>query len=129
MYFSAQSGMGLHLWRQRYPDGTAQQLTFGPGNESMVVSAPDGKSLVAAVGLVQIELWIHTRQGERRSQPTKVWFGIRGFRLMHSGSTTCQSSARETADSTSCAALTFGTGRIIDSPPGVRCQLLRFVAG
>ncbi len=66
MYFSAQSAMGLHLWRQRYPDGTAQQLTFGPGNEDMVVAAPDGKSLVAAVGLVQIELWIHNKQGERR---------------------------------------------------------------
>jgi DNA-binding winged helix-turn-helix (wHTH) protein/Tol biopolymer transport system component len=66
MYFSAQSTTGLHLWRQRYPDGSAQQLTFGPSNESMVVAAPDGKSLVAAVGLVQIELWIHNGQGERR---------------------------------------------------------------
>ena len=29
MYFSANTGSGVHIWRQRFPDGTPEQVTFG----------------------------------------------------------------------------------------------------
>jgi Tol biopolymer transport system component len=34
MYFSAVQNGESHLWRQRFPDGTPEQLTFGPNQES-----------------------------------------------------------------------------------------------
>jgi hypothetical protein len=33
MYFTANNGAGFHIWRQRYPDGTPEQVTFGPTEE------------------------------------------------------------------------------------------------
>jgi hypothetical protein len=33
MYFSAETGSGAHTWRQRFPDGTPEQVTFGVTRE------------------------------------------------------------------------------------------------
>src|SRR5438552_12963969 len=33
MYFSADTGGGFHVWRQRFPDGTPEQVTFGTNQE------------------------------------------------------------------------------------------------
>ena len=33
MYFSADTGSGVHIWRQRFPDGTPEQVTFGVTQE------------------------------------------------------------------------------------------------
>src|SRR5690242_6113539 len=33
MYLSSNSGGGFHIWRQRFPDGQPEQITFGPGEE------------------------------------------------------------------------------------------------
>ena len=30
MYFSSSAGGGFHVWRQKYPDGVPEQITFGP---------------------------------------------------------------------------------------------------
>jgi len=66
MYFSAEVDGSSHLWRQRFPDGTAEQLTFGPTEQDGVAVAPDGRSLITYVGLRQSEIWIHDASGDRQ---------------------------------------------------------------
>jgi Tol biopolymer transport system component len=66
MYFSANTGSGSHIWRQRFPDGAAEQVTFGATEEQGISFAPDGKSLVTSVGESQSSLWIHDSKGERQ---------------------------------------------------------------
>ena len=50
MYFSAQVEGSSHLWRQKFPNGAPEQITFGPTEEEGVAVAPDGRSLVTSVG-------------------------------------------------------------------------------
>ena len=66
MYFSAAVGEASHLWRQRFPDGQPEQITFGPGEEYGVSVASDGASLVTAVGQQRSAIWIHDEKGERQ---------------------------------------------------------------
>jgi eukaryotic-like serine/threonine-protein kinase len=66
MYFSVQVAGAWHLWRQRYPDGEPQQITFGPTEESGVVVTPDGHSLLTSLGLQRESIWLHDKTGERR---------------------------------------------------------------
>jgi len=77
MYFSASTeasaGAGngqifgiWHLWRQRFPNGTPQQITFGPTEEEGIAVAPDGRSLVTSVGVRHSEIWLHDADGDRR---------------------------------------------------------------
>jgi serine/threonine protein kinase/Tol biopolymer transport system component len=65
MYFGVTVGGSSHLWRQRFPDGTPEQLTFGPTEEDGVAVAPDGQSLVTSLGHRQSAVWIHDAAGER----------------------------------------------------------------
>ena len=66
MYFSADTGSGFHIWRQRFPDGVPEQLTSGPTEEDGISFAPDGKSFVSSVGESQSTLWVHDLKGERQ---------------------------------------------------------------
>lgn len=66
MYFSADTGGGYHTWRQRFPDGTPEQVTSGVTEEHGISFAPDGKSFVTSVGESQSTLWIHDSKGERQ---------------------------------------------------------------
>ena len=66
MYFSADAGSGFHLWRQRFPDGAAEQLTSDVTEEDGVVVSSDGRSLITAVGAEQSTVWLHDRSGERQ---------------------------------------------------------------
>lgn len=66
MYFSADAGGGFHLFRQRFPPGEAEQITFGATEEEGVAVAPDGKSLITAVGEEQSSVWLHDPAGERQ---------------------------------------------------------------
>ena len=43
MYFTVDIGTGYHIWRQRFPDGRREQLTFGPTEEEGIAVAPDGR--------------------------------------------------------------------------------------
>jgi hypothetical protein len=54
-----------HLWRQRFPDGAPEQLTFGPTEEESVAISPDGAFLVTSVGQRRTSLWLHDSSGER----------------------------------------------------------------
>jgi Tol biopolymer transport system component len=59
MYFGATVDGSSHLWRQRFPDGEPEQVTFGPTEEEGVAVAPDGRSLVTSLGMRRSSIWIH----------------------------------------------------------------------
>ena len=64
MYFSAIVKGASHLWRQPFPKGEPEQLTFGPTEETGVAVALDGRSLLSAVGMRDSGLWLHDARGE-----------------------------------------------------------------
>jgi eukaryotic-like serine/threonine-protein kinase len=66
MYFSVDTGGGFHIWRQRFPKGEPEQITFGPTEEEGIAIAPDGKSLVTSVGIRQGSVWLHDADGDRQ---------------------------------------------------------------
>ena len=65
MYFGVMVGVNSHLWRQKFPDGAPEQITFGPSNEEGITVAPDGRSLVTSVGTLRSAVWIHDAAVER----------------------------------------------------------------
>jgi eukaryotic-like serine/threonine-protein kinase len=68
MYLTVNTGFeGSHVWRQRFPDGTPQQITpSGASEEEGIALMPDGKSFITASGTVQSEIWIHNdKTGDR----------------------------------------------------------------
>lgn len=66
MYFSTNPGNGNHIWRQRFPDGTPEQVTFGVTEEEGIDFAPDGRSFVTSIGSRQSTVWIHDSRGDRQ---------------------------------------------------------------
>jgi len=70
MYLNSNAGDGTHIWRQRFAAaGTLappEQLTSGPTGEEGLTLAPDGRSIITAVGLQQSSVWIHDSKGERQ---------------------------------------------------------------
>ena len=66
MYFSSNSGGNSHLWRQRFPDGTPEQITDGPNEEEGIAPDPDGRSLLTSVGTRHSSIWIRDERGERQ---------------------------------------------------------------
>ncbi len=65
MYFGARVAGSAHLWRQRFPDGTPEQMTAGPYEEEGVAVAPDGRSLVTSIGTRRSSIWLHDASGAR----------------------------------------------------------------
>jgi len=65
MYFSANSTGAYHIWRQRFPDGTPEQVTFGPTEEEGVAPDPDGRSLLTSLGTRHQSIWVRDERGER----------------------------------------------------------------
>ena len=66
MYFAATVGGLSHLWRQRFPNGTPEQVTSGPATEEEGLAvAPDGRSLVTSIGNRQSSLWLHSASGNQ----------------------------------------------------------------
>src|ERR1700686_717211 len=55
-----------HIWRQRFPSGEPQQITFGPTSQEGIAMAPDGKSLVTSVGSQDTTVWIHDKNGDHQ---------------------------------------------------------------
>ena len=66
MYFSADTGSGFHIWRQRFPNGDPDQITSAATEEEGVVLAPDGRSLITSVGAEQSTVWLHEPGGDRQ---------------------------------------------------------------
>jgi Tol biopolymer transport system component len=69
MYFNAQIDGAYHLWRQKFPDGVPEQITFGPGEEQGLAVAPDGKSLISSVGVRKSSVWLHDARGQHPLSP------------------------------------------------------------
>ena len=67
MYLSVDTGGGSHIWRQLFPAGAPEQVTSGATQEEGIAMAPDGRSFVTSVGIVESSIWIHDeRSGERQ---------------------------------------------------------------
>jgi len=65
MYFSVNAGDVSRLWRQRFPDGIPEQITFGPTDEEGIALSADGRSLITSIGRRQSAIWMHDSNGER----------------------------------------------------------------
>jgi eukaryotic-like serine/threonine-protein kinase len=65
VYMGVQVAGRRHLWRQRFPDGQPEQLTFGSTEEDGVALAPDGRSLITSIFTQQNTVWIHDAHGNR----------------------------------------------------------------
>jgi Tol biopolymer transport system component/tRNA A-37 threonylcarbamoyl transferase component Bud32 len=66
MYFSTNTGGGTHVWRQRFPDGVPEQVTFGVTEEHGIEFAPDGRSFLTSIGTSQSTIWVHDGTGTRQ---------------------------------------------------------------
>jgi len=66
MYFTSDAGGRFHIWRQRYPDGKPEQVTFGPTEEEGIAINPEGRSLLTSVGMEESAVWIRDSNGERQ---------------------------------------------------------------
>jgi DNA-binding winged helix-turn-helix (wHTH) protein/Tol biopolymer transport system component len=89
MYFSSNAGGAFHIWRQRYPDGMPEQITFGPTEQEGTAITPDGKFLITSMGLQQSSIWLADAAGERKltdegyvTQPTMSPTDSRMFYLV-----------------------------------------------
>ena len=66
MYFSAEVRGKFHTWRQRFPDGTVEQITSGVNEEEGTAITPDGRSLVTSVGTYETSIWVHNTKGDHQ---------------------------------------------------------------
>jgi hypothetical protein len=66
MYFSADAGEGYHIWRQGFPSGVPEQVTFGPTEEEGIAVSPDSRSVVTCAGIRESTVWIHDARGDRQ---------------------------------------------------------------
>jgi serine/threonine protein kinase len=64
MYFAANVSGQVHLWRQKVPNGTPEQITSGITEESGIGVAPDGRSLITSIGRRISAIWLHDAAGE-----------------------------------------------------------------
>jgi len=69
MYVTSNAGGVNHIWRQRFPDGTPEQVTSGPTAEEGIAMAPDGGSFITAAALQNVSIWLHDAKGERQISP------------------------------------------------------------
>jgi DNA-binding winged helix-turn-helix (wHTH) protein/Tol biopolymer transport system component len=65
MYFAAALQGHSHLWRQHFPDGSPEQITFGPTDDQGLAVEPSGHSLITSIGVEQSDIWIHDPTGDR----------------------------------------------------------------
>ena len=65
IYLTAETD-AFHIWRQRFPDGKPEQFTFGPTSQEGIAMAPDGKSLITAVGSQDHTVWLHDKDGDHQ---------------------------------------------------------------
>jgi len=66
MYFTSDSGGAPQIWRQRFPAGKVEQLTFGTSEAEGLAMAPDGKSVITSIGLEQRSVWVSENGAERQ---------------------------------------------------------------
>jgi len=65
---------GLHIWRQRFPGGQPEQVTFGPTEQAGISMAADGKSFITSVGSKDATVWLHDKDGDHQiSSEGNAW--------------------------------------------------------
>jgi Tol biopolymer transport system component len=65
VYLNARTD-NFHIWRQRFPGGEPEQITFGPTSQEGIAMAPDGKSLITSVGSQDSTVWLHDKDGDHQ---------------------------------------------------------------
>jgi eukaryotic-like serine/threonine-protein kinase len=65
MYFTVTVDGQSHLWRQRFPNGRPERITFGPTEEEGVAVEREGRSIITSMGVHESSIWIHGPEGER----------------------------------------------------------------
>jgi eukaryotic-like serine/threonine-protein kinase len=65
LYLGVSVAGRFHIWRQPFPDGRPEQITFGSSDESGIALAPDGQSLITSVLTRQNAVWVHDSSGDR----------------------------------------------------------------
>ena len=92
VYVSSNQGGRFHIWRQKFPDGPAQQVTSGTAEEEGIAMSPDGQSLLTSVGVQDNTIWIRDTGGDRQlsseGNAFATWFSRDGdklYYLMQSG--------------------------------------------
>lgn len=108
MYFSVQTGGHSHLWRQQYPNGQPQQITFGPTDEETVACTADGRALLTSLGREQSRIWLHAGGTERvltgESYASSPWLSADGHWLYFSA-------ARNSTDPSELRRVEIASGR------------------
>ncbi len=66
VYLTARKDDKFHIWRQRFPNGKPEQVTFGTSEEEGIAMAPNGRSFVTSVGTEVSTSWIHDNGGEHQ---------------------------------------------------------------
>jgi Tol biopolymer transport system component len=64
MYFSSSAENGFHIWRQWFPDGLPEQITFGPTEQEGTAISTDGKALITSMGTQLATISLHDPAGE-----------------------------------------------------------------
>jgi eukaryotic-like serine/threonine-protein kinase len=91
MYLNVKVAGSTHLWRQRWrgraPQGDPEQITLGPTEEEGLAMAPDGKSLIASVGVQKSSVWTHDATGNHavslEGSASAPWLSPDGKRLYY----------------------------------------------
>jgi len=65
VYTNSNASGQPQVWRQRFPNGEPEQVTFGPAEAAGIAVAPDG-SIVTSIGLSQGAIWVHENGEERQ---------------------------------------------------------------
>jgi len=65
IYLGVEVAGRYHLWRQRFPAGQPEQITFGSSEEGGIAMAADGRSLITSIFTRQNVVWIHDSRGDR----------------------------------------------------------------
>jgi eukaryotic-like serine/threonine-protein kinase len=66
IYVTSDASGSFQIWRQRFPDGKPEQLTFGPTEAEGLAVSPDGRSLLTSIGLAQDSVWVSENGNERQ---------------------------------------------------------------
>ncbi|HEX5229209.1 MAG TPA: protein kinase [Bryobacteraceae bacterium] len=54
-----------HIWRQPFPNGQPEQITFGSNDEFGIAMAPDGRSFITSILTRQNAVSVHDSSGDR----------------------------------------------------------------
>jgi Tol biopolymer transport system component/predicted Ser/Thr protein kinase len=65
IYLTAKTD-AFHIWRQRFPRGEPEQLTFGPTSQEGIAMDPDGRSFITSVGSEERTVWMHDKESDHQ---------------------------------------------------------------